>query len=373
MKKIIACLLAGLALLPLGCSGGESAPSPTPFNTRTPLPTFTATPAVTATPAATATLPPPTLTPTPSRPADINPFTGLKMDDPAALQRRPILVKIENHKQARPQVGLTQADLIYEYRIEYGFTRFAALFITQEPEKLGPVRSARPMDLELIPQHDSALCFSGASEPVKKMMRDDNVIQLSDAKYGSPYLFRVNRGADVAYEHTMFTNMLKLRDLLRSLNEERPAPQQGFLFDEAAPSGAPATHINIPFSTSAIVDYTYDPATKLYKRVFNGADFIAEETGQAIEMRNLIIQFVKGEESIFVNDALGGTNLYVYEMMGEGPTLVFRDGVVIVGTWQRPAKTEQTRFVDQAGNEIKLAPGHTWISCVLSDAEVTYE
>jgi len=371
--RLLSGLLTALLLLPLGCGGGEPTPTPTPFATRTPLPTFTPAALVSPTPVPSPTVPPPTPTPTPRRPADVNPYTGLKVDDPAKLQRRPLLIKIENHKQARPQTGLPLADLVYEYRIEYGFTRFAALFITEMPEKLGPTRSARPMDLELVPQHDAALCFSGASEPVKKAMREQGVIQLSDAKYGAPYLYRVNRGPDIAYEHTMYANVARLRELLESLGEERPTPQQGFLFDETPPPGQPVTKIEVPFSTSAIVSYTYDPASRLYKRQFNGADFLDDESGQVITHRNILIQFVKGEESIFVNDALGGTKLYVYEMMGEGRALLFRDGVMVEGKWQRTEKNQQTRFLDGAGNEVKLAPGRTWILCVLEDTAVKVE
>lgn len=377
MRKTITWLLSGLAvallLLPLGCGGNDQSTTATPFATRTPLPTFTVTPVASPAPTPTPTLQP-TTTPTPGRPADVNPFTGIKVDDPATLQRRPLLVKIENAKESRPQTGLLQADLVYEYLVEYGITRFAALFITEEPEKVGPIRSARPMDLELVAQHDAALCFSGASIPMKKLMREKapDLVRLSNAKYGEPYFYRVNRGADIAWEHTLYTNVAQQRAWLRSLNEERPVPQRGFQFDEAAPLGQPVTKIHVPYPRSS-VDYVYDPESKLYQRQVAGEDFVDEATGQVIAQRNVIVQFVKGEESIFVNDPAGGVYLYVYEMMGEGRAILFRDGVMVEGKWQRHEQNEMTRFFDSAGDEVKLAPGPTWILFVLEDMEVKVE
>lgn len=372
--RVLNVLILASLLLPLGCGGGEPAPSVTPYITHTPLPTFTPVQAAppTAEPTATAT-PAPTPTPTPRRPDDVNPYTGLRVDDPTKLQRRPLLIKIENHKHARPQFGLTKADLVYEYRIEYGFTRFAALFITETPEKVGPARSARPMDVELVPQHDAALCFSGAAVPTKKLMNEAGIVRMGNDKYSEPYYYRVNRGPDIAWEHTLYTNVAELRKLLASLGEERPAPQQGFIFDQTPPQGQPVIKIEVNFSSSAVASYTYNPETKRYKRQFNGEDFLDAETGAPIENRNIIVQFVKGEESIFVNDALGGTYLYVYEMIGEGRALVFRDGVMVEGKWQRRETNQETLFLDGDGNEVKLAPGATWILCVLVDQEVKVE
>ncbi len=365
-------LVVMLLLLPLGCGGGEPTPSATPFYTRTPLPTFTATPNVTPTPVPTP--PTPTVTPTPGRPADVNPFTGLRVADPARLQRRPLLIKIENSKESRPQTGLSLADLVYEYRIEYGLTRFAALFLTEEPDRLGPMRSARPMDLELAPQHDAVLCDSGASMKVNQLLREaPDITRISDATYGEPYFYRVKRGPGIAYEHTLYANVAELRALLRTLGEERPVPQRGFQFDETPPQGQPAGRLRIPFSESSIVEYTYDPATKRYRRQMDGQDFLDEATGQAVAHRNVLVQFVRGEESILSDSPAGKIYLWKYEMIGEGRALLFRDGVMVEGTWQRTQRNEMTRFLDRAGNEMKLAPGQTWILCVLADVEVKVE
>lgn len=377
MRRTVICVFIVGLVLAAGCGGNGPLPSVTPFATYTPLPTFTATPNVPPTAVPT---PAPTVMPTPGRPADVNPFTGLKVADPALLQRRPLLIKIENSKESRPQTGLSQADLVYEYRIEYGLTRFAALFLTADPDRVGPMRSARPMDLELAPQHEAVLCDSGASMKVNQLLREaPDITRISDARYGEPYFYRVKRGPGIAYEHTLYTNVAELRALLRTLGEERPVPQRGFQFDETPPGTSsaqgirPATHITIPFSEVSLVEYTYDPATRLYRRRMDGQDFLDEATGQAITQRNVLVQFVQGQESILSDSPAGKIYLWKYEMMGTGRALLFRDGVMIEGTWQRSQRNEMTRFLDQAGNELKLAPGRTWLLIVLADVEVKVE
>jgi len=215
---IAAAVLFGLIVTGLavgGCSSQTSAtPTPTktpePPETPTPLPTFTHTPTpqptASPTPLPTDTPPPsptptaeaemmsynnpgetptPTETPTPkptsnfidpSNTADICPLTGLKVDDPSVLERPPLAIKVSNFPPiVRPQAGLNKADVIFEHYAEGNLTRFTAIFLSHDAEKVGSVRSARLLDLEIPAMFRAIFAFSGASGGVKQTFRDSDV------------------------------------------------------------------------------------------------------------------------------------------------------------------------------------------------------
>jgi len=138
----------------------------TPFlpATNTPAPTATETPAPTLTP--TRDYPVEGYGPT-NFPTDVNPLTGLKVADPQILNRRPILIKVQNlPREDRPQSGLSLADIVYEFYTEYGTTRFGALFYGQDAEQVMPIRSARYSDVNLIRMYKPVFVFGYAYAPV---------------------------------------------------------------------------------------------------------------------------------------------------------------------------------------------------------------
>ncbi|MBZ0307222.1 MAG: DUF3048 domain-containing protein, partial [Anaerolineae bacterium] len=145
-------------------------------------------PTVSVTPPSSETPVPPTATatPVPLAPgaigpdhfaADVNPLTGLVVEDPTVLERRPLVVKISNAPPlVRPQAGIGEADLVFEHYAEGGVTRFSAIFYTHTPTRVGSIRSARLIDYELVPMYQGMLAFSGASLGVDKRI------------YGSEYV-----------------------------------------------------------------------------------------------------------------------------------------------------------------------------------------
>jgi len=140
-------------------------PSPTALQPEpaTPTPTFTVTPL------------PPTATPTPKYPEEgygptnfpegVNPLTGLEVEDPALLNRRPIIIKVQNLPRAdRPHWGLSNADIVYEYYTEFGTTRFAAIFYGEDAEMVAPIRSARLFDFNVVRAYKGMFIFGSAYE-----------------------------------------------------------------------------------------------------------------------------------------------------------------------------------------------------------------
>ncbi|MBC8170976.1 MAG: DUF3048 domain-containing protein, partial [Anaerolineae bacterium] len=192
--SLLTMLVVSLILFTLAGSGSTvfsqvfvtNTPRPTKIVFMTNTPDFTPTPSLTFTPTNTATFTPtvtpsPTLTPSPTAtvvgpaiyPDGFNSLTGLKYPDEAAQNRRNLLVKISNYPPlVRPQSGLNEADVVWEYEVEGGVTRFAAIFRTNAPNHVGPVRSGRLVDLELVPMFNALWAYSGSSQPIMDIVLD---------------------------------------------------------------------------------------------------------------------------------------------------------------------------------------------------------
>ncbi|MFZ5916721.1 MAG: DUF3048 domain-containing protein [Chloroflexota bacterium] len=417
-SAVAAVILLGLMIASLSliaCSGQSSA---TPTPTKTPKPPDTATPVPTAThtaqpsptasptpvptdtvqPSATPTVQPspqansgetPTLTPSPtpdfidpSVAVDICPLTGLQVDDPAALERPPLAIKVSNYPDiVRPQAGLDKADVIWEHYAEGNLTRFTAIFLSHDAEKVGSVRSARLLDLEIPAMFRSILAFSGASGGVKQVFRESDIFgQIISPDFGvavgdpeSAAFYRVPAEGK-AIEHTMFTNTAVLwRYAAEKLAYSGRQPISGWVFSEKIPSGgSPVTQISIPYAPGAIVsEYTYDAGRGQYQRAVNGEPHTEELTGQQLHFDNVVVVYAHHVETDILEDTWGGGHYSIQiQLWGQGPVRLFRDGRMIDGLWLRPERWNLVRFVDGNGNPIPLKPGNTFIQVVPLDFEI---
>jgi hypothetical protein len=248
--------------------GPTSTPTDTPTTTVTPSPTLTATftPTNTATPTATFT---PTNTPTPtptpngpfSYPEGVNALTGQLYPDAEAQARRNLIVKVSNYPPiVRPQHGLNSADVVYEYEAEGGVTRFAAIFRSQMPERVGSIRSARLLDIELATMYRALLAYSGTSEPVQQLLLGDDFFEFqlispligheenqtndcSTAPFCRDFALMDN---GVAREHTLFGNPENMWAVATRQNTNNGYKAFGFAFaDDPDPGGLPANDIYI--------------------------------------------------------------------------------------------------------------------------------
>ncbi|MBC8249153.1 MAG: DUF3048 domain-containing protein [Anaerolineales bacterium] len=390
------CVISGLFLLPL-LSGCSPSPPPTPTPTKTPKPPATptvpptATPTTvppTATPKPTATLtpisvqlptatstPPPTPTPKPTSSLGVCPLTGEGVSDIAVLDRRPLAVKISNFPPiVRPQAGLSYADVVFEHLSEAGLTRLTAVFLSKDVEKVGSIRSARLLDLEIPAMFKAMFAYSGASGGVKqKIMKSDFFDRVISPDYGHPG-FRYIPSEGKAYEHTLFSDTQALWEIAeeRGLNERQDL--SGWTFSEEPPEGgSPATSIEtlyMPKYSSA--EYQYDPGREAYLRSIFGEPHGDELTGEQIAARNVVVLYANHLETDIVEDSTGPRIYYSIEIQlwGEGRAIVFRDGQAFEGRWVRPQRPDLIRFVDDTGTPIPLKPGNTWIQVVPLDFEI---
>lgn len=303
-----------------------------------------------------------------SAPGGINPLTGL----PGGSGGRPIIVCINNDYAARPQLGIGQADVVYEYLMEgYGITRFSAIFMGSSGQ-VGPVRSARLINYYMGALYDAGLVCSGASDPVRYALKHQAPfpymdIDLDDA---SNINYSVSIGGD--YRTRLRTNTDQLRRWLADWGVEKAPSIRGFTFGGVPGGGVPAVSISIPYpsGTGSQVAYRYDGAA--YLRSLGGAPHLDGNTGMQVAVENVIVQVAPHETTNIVEDSLGSTSIRL-NLFGSGPAIVFRDGQAFVGAWRSESRGDTPRFYDSQGAEIPLKPGRSWISVVPSTYTISYQ
>lgn len=368
---VLALFVIGLA----GCAKGSPTPTATPERpTLTPKPTFTAVPSPTERPSdtPTATKMPATATPTPTATADANvsPLTGLRVDDPAKLQRRVLAVRIGNDPEIRPQDGLGKADMVFEELMEgYVVTRYTALFLDSDAERIRPIRSARLSSLIIPLEYDAALVHSGASDEVRWRLSQSDVINLDEYYDSVPY--SILAGYD--WRGRMYTSTDRLHAYLKEKGLERDTPIKGYSFDTTPPQGdASASKIHVPYPRTCVVDWTYDATAGAYLRFAAGQPYMGGLTKEQIQAQNVIILYAEHRKTNIVEDSLGNTSIDI-AFTGEGKALFCRDGVAINATWKLPDPHQPVAFYDAQGNPISFKPGHTWIEIVPTDYDVTMQ
>lgn len=402
-KQLVLSLLI-ISLLAVACGGnnesGEIPPPPTEaMATAAAEVNTTATSQTLAQPVPTealpATLPPPPIvtpqvTPTPLAPptpevtpapdtvvlaaapesfAGRNPFTGEEVSDPAILQRRPIVVKLSNAPAdyTRPQAGLNDADIIFEHWTEGSVTRFTALFYDTVPPNVGPVRSARLIDLELPAMYDAVLAFSGASVGVNQRL---NASDFSDRllRSNEPGFYRTGDETK-PFEHTLY---IRMADLWQAVTNKglNAAPQVTSFnaFSEEPPSGgSPASKINIDYRTEKI-EWVYDPAIGQYRRWMDFEEHLDANTEEQVTVSNVIYltPYHVNDPTICeqINNGVCAALSIEIQLWGSGPAVVFRDGQRYDVTWHREARTDQLTYRDAAGNPFPLQIGNSWVQVV---------
>jgi len=307
-------------------------------------------------------------------PGGANPLTGRPLAGDAA-SGRPIIVCINNDYAARPQFGLGQADVVYEYLMEgYGITRFSAIYYGQPSSQIGPVRSARLVNYYMGALYDAGLACSGASDQVRYALKHQAPfpymdIDLDDA---SNTRYSVSIGSD--YRTRLRTATDKLRRWLADWGVDKPAAIRGFTFGSAPSGGAPAASIDIPYprATGSQTAYRYDAGSGRYLRSLGGAPHVDGNTGAQLAVDNVIVQFVAHQATNIVEDSLGSTSIRL-DLFGSGRAIVFRDGQAFEGAWRSESRGDTPRFYDAAGAEIPLKPGQSWISLVPPDYKIVYQ
>ncbi|HEX2259109.1 MAG TPA: DUF3048 domain-containing protein [Actinomycetota bacterium] len=317
---------------------------------------------------------------------ELCPLTGLEAEDD--VERPPLAVKIDNAPVARPQAGLESADIVYEELAEGGITRFLAIFHCTDPDDLGPVRSARNVDPDILVQYAPVLFgHSGAAAGViRKVESTRGITDLRHGDHGDAY--RRERGRRAPSD--LFTTGEQLRGLDEAEGVKGP-PRTGLEFDPAlleqagspapkgspggaspaAPAAAPGSSVSFSYSgTREAVRYTYDTGAKKYLR-FHGNAAHNSAGGDQLSAVNVVILKVRITAGQGV-DAAGSRSPEI-SVVGGGDVTILRGGTSVEGRWNRSGLSDQTTFTDDAGKPIKLAPGNTWIHLIPQEQQITVQ
>jgi Protein of unknown function (DUF3048) N-terminal domain/Protein of unknown function (DUF3048) C-terminal domain len=339
-------LLAGAAgaVVLAGCSSGAANP---PHKTTT------------------TTKPPATTTSTAA--AALCPLTGSPVPNGGGVPARPALaVKVTNYAGGRPQTGLNKADIVFEEPVEGGITRFAAVFQCESAPLVGPIRSARNIDIGILGQFGKPLlAHVGGIQPVIDNIDSSPITNVDLGAHGS--IIDHPSGRVAPYDTYASTTAMWG---LYPTNTTAPAPIFGYA--AAAPAGgSPVTSVAIPFSSNSNVVWKYDGQLHAFERYY-GTTPDTLSTGAQNTAANVVVQFVHVTYGPWLENSTGGlevqANLYT---AASGTALIFRSGDEYPGTWSRSSLGQPTQFVTKSGAPIALQPGETWVELVPTTVTVT--
>jgi len=282
-------------------------------------------------------------------------------------------VVVNNSPVARPQYGLSAADVVYEYLMDGWYvTRFTAIFYGNEGERIGPVRSARLINEQMTPQYQAALVASGASDEVRYILKYTVHFPYLDIDLDDPcnctYSFTIGNH----WETRLQTQTALLHPWLSDWGQERAPNLNAWPHSEGPPGSTPASQVHIPYPSNSVVGWRYDSGSGRYLRSVCGAPHVDAGTGQQLSAANVIVLYAHHELTDMVEDALGTKGVRIV-LRGSGPVKVLRDGVAIEGTWRAEDPNQPPHFFDAGGREIPLKPGNTWVQVVPTNYNVHVE
>jgi len=328
-------LLTGAALA--GCTA-SAAPEPMP----TPTPSYTST---YVTPA----------------PVVYAPLTGLPVADPASLEHASLAAKIDNHWNARPQVGLQHTDIVFEELVEGGLTRYVAVWHSNVPAEIGPIRSIRPMDPDIISPLGGIVAYSGGQYRFVQLMRATPVHNAIHGQADTePVMYRTK---SKAAPH----NVLVKAPELVAMHPGIVAPPQQFAFADSAANatatreGSAVAGVDLVFGGSAHPSWRWDAAAGRWLRSQMGAADLDSDGAQLSAVNVVVVRVPVSND--------GGVPKT--ELVGSGEAWVLSGGGMVHASWSKADRDAPIRLVDDTGAVIRLAPGNSWIELVPLSGSVT--
>lgn len=344
MRTAIAGLVA-LTLLLAACSPGEE----TAESTTSSDPTTTSTSSTSTSTTSTST----TSTTIDDRETSL--INGLPVDDASLLDRRVLAVKIDNHELANPQSGINHADMIIELNVE-GITRFITLWHESDIDYLGPNRSGRPTDAELLAAlNEPTFTISGAQGWVQNLIRSKGINLIKETSEGT---FRISgRRAP----HDLYVDTFVLRETADARGyADNPPEAPLWSFGPLQPTRT-ASEVNIEFRANDRVVWTWDETEDLWLRTANGRERMYRDEDGAEGRIGVPVLVALYVEQHSVN------GLPSSRTIGEGLAFVFAEGQAAEGTWERQTETDWFTLRTESGEVMNVPPGQAWVSLVPSN------
>ena len=273
-----------------------------------------------------------------------------------------LVVKIDDTNQAHPQIGLEAADVVYIEQVEGGLTRLAAVFSSEIPERVGPVRSARISDIDIVAQYGHvAFAYSGAQKKLLPVISAANLQDLGAQHEGSS-IYTTDPNRIPPYAMVLRADLLMKQTVEKKLSIEK-AKSVGSIFGDLQDGGTPTSKVILHWP-AATYSASWSDLDKRWLLLHNNSDDIAD-SGVHLGPTTLIIQMVSITPSEY-KDKLGGVTPFS-QTVGTGKAYVLRDGELFATTWSRPSELDGTTFTLLSGEQMKFAPGQLWIA--LTDRE----
>lgn len=308
--------------------------------------------------------PKPTGTPSPSAEAWVSTYTAPAPTELAPLRgttvaagklKNPSLaVKIDNHTAARPQIALERADIVFEELVEGGLTRYAAIWQSDIPKLIGPVRSIRPMDPDILSPFGGIVAYSGGQPHFVKMMEAAPLVNAVFDYDRSGLFYRID-GKSAPH------NVVVKAQTLIGRNAKLAKPGQQFAYaataaaSTAAVDGKPIRVINSRFSSERWPSWAWNAKAGSYLRSQEGAPD-RDSTGAQLKSTNVVVMRVGIDRRFGVVPKT--------TMIGSGEAWVSTAGKSVHATWIKRYPSHPVSLVDDNGATIRLAPGNTWIELV---------
>jgi hypothetical protein len=327
----------------IACSASAAAPATTVADTAPPT---TKPKATTTTEEATTTTSPSSTTSTTIPPDPVMPLTGMPIVDPAVAARPVVVVKVSNDPGARPQSGLQYADIVFE-AWGAGPTRFATVFQSQDAPEVGPIRSARTQDVDLVGSFNGAVfACSGGNNGAIAAIRGSDLLVLTESQ-GPGWFLKKGRHRP----HATFNDTASLRS---NAAPDRPGPAQQFQYrkDGDVTPGVPSPGFKLHIE-AVHAQWDYNAETNSYERSQEGQPHLMADKTQ-VAFNNVAVLWIDyGHSEADARSPDGGT-------IGTGKAVVFTNGKMINAQWSRADRLHPIALTDANGAPVLLTPGTTW-------------
>ncbi|MBS4535278.1 DUF3048 domain-containing protein [Clostridium sp. D2Q-14] len=293
----------------------------------------------------------------------VSPLSGIYTEK-NKVDRRPVAVMFDNHRNARWQSGLSEAEVLYEFLVEGKITRYMAIYLVNDPEVIGPVRSSRPYFLSAALEYDSLYVHCGGSPEAVEDIEKLNIDNVSCMSESNDVFYR-NNEVGKSSPHNLYTNMESIRKYQDEIGYNLDGDYEAFSFNKEIKSikGDNAKEVIIDYGLNNITSYKYDDESNLYLRYKDGKPHIDENNNTNLTATNIIIQ----EANTQVIDEQKRLQI---DIIGKGEGYYITNGEYIKITWEKDSRESKTRYYDELGKEIILNPGNTWIQVTPINPEI---
>ena len=295
------------------------------------------------------------------------PLTHEERDNEDQAKKKIFAVMLDNHDDARPQAQISKADIIYEYRVEGEFTRYMALFQSNFPENVGPVRSARPYFVQTAKEYNAIYAHWGGSVAGLEEVKKRNVVDL-DGIALEGIVFHRNKNVGKRAPHNGYISLPELEKYLveKGVDVNDNTASLNFYDKEANIEGLDVGEITLNFNNRYKTNFIYDEATGKYKYIRQGQPVIDEATGQEFDTDNLVVLFQKGVVA-------GPKGTLKMANIGTGQGLLLQKGKLAPINWEKENEDARTILKYPDETEVKFYPGRTFFSIVDKEKDAVYQ